>query len=129
MTKPEVVDWLLENGFVKRSERKLRFYRSYSKYTPYYKNIPGLCLHWETCEEWVYIQKGFLRFSDTGGKDSYTEYGLKYIHLDDDDQLVLGDVLELPTISLIPMPESEHLLLQLQQARERLYVQQGGNSR
>ena len=129
MTKTEVVDWLLKNGFVKRSERKLRFHRRYSEYTPYYKNIPGLCLHWEEYEEWVYIRNGFLGFSETGGKDSYTEYGLKYIHLDDDDQLVLGDVLELPTISLIPMPESEHLLLQLQQARERLHVQQGGNSR
>ncbi len=54
MTKSEVVEWLLKNGFEQRGKEKIRFYRTY-------RGGYGI-----TLEEQITIRDGLMGHSDDG---------------------------------------------------------------
>ena len=96
MTKPEVVDWLLKNGFVCKEKRKIHFYRTYADAVFYFDTKVGN-LVWKDVkvEEYVNIWNGSVWVSLTGEKYDFTESGLDCVHIDEDGWLILENVWEL----------------------------------
>ena len=95
MTKPEVVDWLLKNGFGCGDKRKIHFYRSYRESEFFVRDKKIHFLPQRRVEEYVDIWKGSVWYSDTGEEGSYDECGLDYVHIDEDGWLILENVWEL----------------------------------
>ena len=94
MTKAEVVDWLLRNGFEQRSKRKVHFYRSYTQNGIYFKSKEEVFVRPRKFEDYVTIWKGSLLYSDTGEKDNYEACDLKDVYIDDEGWLRIGYVWE-----------------------------------
>ena len=95
MTKPEVVDWLLKNGFVCGDKRKIHFYRSYRESEFFFRDKKIHFLPKRRVEEYVDIWKGSVWYSDTGEEGSYDECGLEYVHIDEKGWLIFENVWEL----------------------------------
>lgn len=93
MTKPELVDWLLRNGFEQRGKREVHFYRTYTQYGIYFKDKEAF-IRPRKFEDYVTIRKGTLSYSDTGEKDNYEKCDLDDVYIDEDDWLRIGYVWE-----------------------------------
>lgn len=86
MTKPEVVDWLLKNGFKSRGFG--RYYRHYFRN----ENRYGFR---EEVWEWITIRKDSVWISDTGEKDTFYECPLEGVHIGYEGYLWLPGIWEL----------------------------------
>ncbi len=95
MTKPEVVEWLLKNGFGQLDKRKIRFYRSYREVEFFIGNKNAVRFPPRRVEEYVDIWKGSVWYSDTGEEGTYDECGLDYVHINEKGWLVFENVWEL----------------------------------
>ena len=95
MTKPEVVDWLLKNGFGCGDKRKIHFYRSYRESEIPVKGKKVILRIPRRVEEYVDIWKGSVWYSDIGEEGSYDECGLENVHIDEKGWLILENVWEL----------------------------------
>ena len=95
MTKPEVVDWLLKNGFVCKEKRKIHFYRAFED-CEYYFGMDGdpHCKIWKA-EEYVNIWKGSVWLSFDGDPEEFTECGLDCVHIGERGRLILENVWKL----------------------------------
>jgi hypothetical protein len=95
MTKPEVVDWLLNNGFGCGDKRKIHFYRSYRESDFVFRGERKTLRTPRRVEEFVDIWKGSVWYSDTGEEGTFDECGLDYVHIDEKGWLILENVWEL----------------------------------
>lgn len=95
MTKPEVVEWLLKNGFVQEGKRKIFFYRSYIENEAIFRGERVKLSRPLKTEEWVIIWNGSIWLSFTDEEGSYDECGLDYVHIDEKGWLILENVWEL----------------------------------
>ena len=95
MTKPEVVDWLLENDFIRRGKNEINFYRSYIEDEVIVEGKKVTLSRPLKAEEWVIIWNGSIWLSFTDKEGSYDGCGLENVHIDEKGWLILGDVWEL----------------------------------
>ena len=95
MTKPEVVEWLLENGFVCKEKQKIHFYRSYRESEIPVKGKKVTLRIPRRVEEYVNIWKGSVWYLDNREEWIFDECGLDYVHIDENGWLILENVWEL----------------------------------
>lgn len=95
MTKPKVVEWLLNNRFICDDKRKIHFYRSYRESEIPFRGGKVTFRIPRRVEEYVDIWKGSVWYSDTGEEGTFDECGLGYVHVDEKGWLILENVWEL----------------------------------